>query len=75
MICLNKMIQDAFPKDDSLAAKTKVPASSGSFPTHGILFVALLVGVILVLGGLQYFPSLALSPIVEHFLMLAGKTF
>ena len=59
----------------SLAAKTKVPASSGSFPTHGAMFIALLTGVILILGGLQYFPSLALSPIVEHFLMLAGKTF
>ena len=59
----------------SLAAKTKIPASSGSFPTHGPMFIALLVGVILILGGLQYFPSLALSPIVEHFLMLAGKTF
>ena len=59
----------------SLAAKTKVPASSGSFPTHGTMFIALLTGVILILGGLQYFPALALSPIVEHFLMLAGKTF
>ncbi len=59
----------------SLAAKTKVPASSGSFPTHGTMFVALLTGVVLILGGLQYFPALALSPIVEHFLMLAGKTF
>jgi potassium-transporting ATPase potassium-binding subunit len=59
----------------SLAAKQRIPASAGSFPTHGVLFVALLVGVILILGGLQYFPSLALSPIVEHFLMLAGKTF
>jgi K+-transporting ATPase ATPase A chain len=59
----------------SLAAKTKIPASNGSFPTHGAMFIALLVGVILILGGLQYFPSLALSPIVEHFLMLAGKTF
>jgi potassium-transporting ATPase potassium-binding subunit len=59
----------------SLAAKTKVPASSGSFPTHGLMFVALLAGVILILGGLQYFPALALGPIVEHFLMLAGKTF
>jgi potassium-transporting ATPase potassium-binding subunit len=59
----------------SLAAKTKIPASSGSFPTHGAMFVALLVGVILILGGLQYFPSLALSPIVEHLLMIAGKTF
>ena len=59
----------------SLAAKQKIPASAGSFPTHGVLFVALLAGVILILGGLQYFPSLALSPIVEHFLMLSGKTF
>ena len=59
----------------SLAAKTKVPASSGSFPTHGTMFIALLTGVVLILGGLQYFPALALSPIVEHFLMLAGKTF
>ena len=59
----------------SLAAKQKIPSSAGSFPTHGVLFVALLAGVILILGGLQYFPSLALSPIVEHFLMLAGKTF
>ena len=59
----------------SLAAKTRVPASSGSFPTHGLMFIGLLSGVILILGGLQYFPSLALGPIVEHFLMLAGKTF
>ncbi len=59
----------------SLAAKTKIPASNGSFPTHEAMFITLLVGVILILGGLQYFPSLALSPIVEHFLMLAGKTF
>jgi potassium-transporting ATPase potassium-binding subunit len=59
----------------SLAAKTKVPASTGSFPTHGTMFVALLCGVILILGGLQYFPALALSPIVEHFLMLGSKTF
>jgi K+-transporting ATPase ATPase A chain len=59
----------------SLAAKQKIPSSSGSFPTHGALFIALLAGVILILGGLQYFPALALSPIVEHFLMLAGKTF
>jgi K+-transporting ATPase ATPase A chain len=59
----------------SLAAKPKIPASAGSFPTHGTMFVALLAGVILILGGLQYFPALALSPIVEHFLMLAGKTY
>jgi K+-transporting ATPase ATPase A chain len=59
----------------SLAAKSKLAPSAGTFPTHGTLFVALLVGVILILGGLQYFPALALGPIVEHFLMLAGKTF
>jgi potassium-transporting ATPase potassium-binding subunit len=59
----------------SLAAKIKVPQSAGTFPTDGGLFVALLIGVILIVGGLQYFPALALGPIVEHFLMLAGKTF
>ncbi len=59
----------------SIAAKKKVPASPGTFPTHGGLFIGLLIGVILILGGLQYFPSLALGPIVEHFQMLAGKTF
>ncbi len=59
----------------SLSAKIKVPQSAGTFPTDKALFVCLLVGVILIVGGLQYFPALALGPIVEHFLMLAGKTF
>ena len=59
----------------SLAAKKTVPASAGTFPTHGGLFVGLLVGVILVVGGLTYFPALAVGPIVEHFAMLAGQTF
>ncbi|MFT3987897.1 potassium-transporting ATPase subunit KdpA [Aestuariivirga sp.] len=59
----------------SLAAKTRIPASAGSFPTHGGMFIGLLTGVILILGGLQYFPALALGPIVEHFEMLAGKFF
>ncbi len=59
----------------SLAAKRKSVASSGTFPTHGPLFIGLLVGVILILGGLQYFPALALGPIVEHVLMHAGKTY
>jgi potassium-transporting ATPase potassium-binding subunit len=59
----------------SLVAKTKAPATSGTFPTHSALFVGLLVGVILIMAGLEYFPALALGPIVEHFLMLAGKTF
>jgi K+-transporting ATPase ATPase A chain len=59
----------------SLAAKKTVPASAGTFPTHGGLFVGLLIGVILIVGGLTYFPALAVGPIVEHFAMLAGQTF
>ena len=59
----------------SLVGKPRAPSSSGTFPTDGPLFVGLLVGVILILGGLQFFPALALGPIVEHMLMLAGKTF
>ena len=59
----------------SLAAKKKIPASAGTFPTDGPLFVGLLVGVIVILYLLQYFPALSLGPVVEHYLMLAGKTF
>ncbi|MBN9066926.1 MAG: potassium-transporting ATPase subunit KdpA [Rhizobiales bacterium] len=59
----------------ALAAKKTVPASAGTFPTHGGLFVGLLVGVILIVGGLTYFPALAVGPIVEHFAMLAGQSF
>jgi K+-transporting ATPase ATPase A chain len=59
----------------SLAAKKTVPASAGTLPTHGGLFVGLLIGVILIVGGLTYFPALAVGPIVEHFAMLAGQTF
>ena len=59
----------------SLAAKIKVPPSVGTFPTDGPLFVGLLIGIILILGGLQFFPALALGPIVEHLAMLAGQTF
>jgi K+-transporting ATPase ATPase A chain len=59
----------------SIAGKQKIAASSGTFPTHGVLFIGLLIGVMLILGGLQYFPALALGPIVEHVLMHAGKTF
>jgi K+-transporting ATPase ATPase A chain len=59
----------------SLAAKKKVAPSAGTFPTSGPLFVGLLLGVIVVLYLLQYFPALALGPVVEHFLMLAGKSF
>ncbi len=59
----------------SLAAKKKTPASAGTFPTDGPLFVGLLIGVIVILYLLQYFPALSLGPVVEHFLMLSGKTF
>ena len=59
----------------SLAAKKTVPASAGTLPTHGGLFVGLLVGVILIVGGLTFFPSLALGPIVEHLAGSAGQTF
>jgi len=59
----------------SLAAKKSAPASSGTFPTHGPLFVTLLVAVIMILGGLTFFPALALGPIAEHVSMLAGQTY
>ncbi|MEO6945153.1 MAG: potassium-transporting ATPase subunit KdpA [Nitrobacter sp.] len=59
----------------SLAAKKTVAASSGTFPTTGGLFVGLLVGVILIVGGLTFFPALALGPIVEHLAMQSGSLF
>ncbi len=54
----------------SLVVKPKLAPSAGTLPTHGPLFIGLLIGVILILGGLQFFPALALGPIVEHFDML-----
>jgi len=54
----------------SLVTKKVSPASAGTFPTHGPLFVGLLVGVILIVGGLTFFPALALGPIVEHLAMI-----
>ncbi|MBN8998488.1 MAG: potassium-transporting ATPase subunit A, partial [Rhizobiales bacterium] len=59
----------------SIAAKVRSAPSAGTFPTHTPLFVGLLIGIILILGGLQFFPALALGPIVEQFAMLAGQTF
>jgi K+-transporting ATPase ATPase A chain len=59
----------------SLAAKPKLPEGSGTFPTHGPLFIGLLIGVILILGGLQFLPALSLGPIAEHFVLLDGKTY
>src|SRR5476649_1475041 len=54
----------------SMAAKPKLGATAGTFPTDGPLFIGLLIGVIVIMGGLQYFPALALGPIVEHFQVL-----
>ena len=59
----------------SLGAKKMVPESSGTFPTTGPIFVVLVVGVILIVGALTYFPALALGPVVEQFLMNAGRLF
>ncbi|KAB0571463.1 potassium-transporting ATPase subunit KdpA [Brucella pituitosa] len=59
----------------SLVAKKAAPESAGTFPTHGPLFVGLLIGVILVVGGLIFFPALALGPVAEHLAMINGQTF
>jgi potassium-transporting ATPase potassium-binding subunit len=64
------MIVPAMAMAGSLAGKKSIPASAGTFPTTGGLFVGLVVGVILIIGGLTFFPALALGPIVEH---LAGN--
>jgi len=58
-----------------LAAKKIVPVSAGTLPTHGMLFVALMIGTILIVGGLTFFPALALGPVAEHFAMAAGTTY
>jgi potassium-transporting ATPase potassium-binding subunit len=59
----------------ALARKKLTPAAADTFPTTGGLFVGLLVGVILIVGGLTFFPALALGPIIEHLALLAGQTF
>jgi potassium-transporting ATPase potassium-binding subunit len=59
----------------SLVKKQIVPVSAGTFPTDSPLFVGLVVGVILITGGLIFFPTLALGPVVEHYAMLAGTLF
>jgi potassium-transporting ATPase potassium-binding subunit len=69
------MIIPAMAIAGSLAAKKKVPASAGTFPTTGGLFVGLVVGVVLIIGGLTFFPALSLGPIVEHLAARAGTTF
>jgi K+-transporting ATPase ATPase A chain len=59
----------------NMAQKKSTPVSSGTFKTDNWLFVVLLIGIILIVGGLTFFPPLALGPIVEHFLMNLGVTF
>jgi K+-transporting ATPase ATPase A chain len=69
------MIIPAMAIAGSLAAKKTLPASAGTFPTHGGLFIGLLVGVVLIVGGLTFFPALALGPIAEQLAMTAGQLF
>ena len=59
----------------SLASKKRIPVTSGTLPTHGPLFVGLLVGTVVIVSALTFFPALSLSPIVEHFLMREGRVF
>jgi K+-transporting ATPase ATPase A chain len=69
------MIVPAMAIAGSLAAKKSIPPSAGTFPTTGGLFVGLVVGVIVIVGGLTFFPALALGPIVEYFAMQAGTLY
>jgi len=69
------MIIPAMAMAGSLAAKKSIPPSAGTLPTTGGLFVGLVVGVILIIGGLTFFPALALGPIVEHLAMNANTLF
>ena len=69
------MIVPALAIAGIVAGKKSVPPSPGTLPTNGPLFSALLVGVIVIVGALTFFPVLGLSPIVEHFLMQSGEVF
>src|SRR6187401_1406037 len=69
------MIIPAMALAGSLAEKKSIPPSAGTFPTTGALFIGLVVGVILIIGGLTFFPALALGPIVEHLAMNANTLF
>jgi potassium-transporting ATPase potassium-binding subunit len=69
------MIVPAMALAGSLAAKKSIPPSAGTLPTTGGLFVGLVVGVILIIGGLTFFPALALGPVVEHLAMNANTLF
>jgi K+-transporting ATPase ATPase A chain len=69
------MIVPAMAIAGSLAQKKSIPPSAGTFPTTGALFVGLTVGVILIIGGLTFFPALALGPIAEHLAATSGTLF
>jgi K+-transporting ATPase ATPase A chain len=69
------MIIPAMAIAGALAEKKSIPASTGTFPTTSGLFIGLVVGVILIVGGLTFFPALALGPLVEHLAMTAGTLF
>jgi K+-transporting ATPase ATPase A chain len=69
------MIIPAMAIAGSLAEKKSIPPSAGTFPTTGGLFIGLVVGVIVIIGGLTFFPALALGPIVEQLAMTAGTLF
>jgi len=69
------MIVPALAIAGSLAEKKILPPSAGTFPTHGMQFVLLVAGVILIIGGLTFFPALSLGPIVEHLAMTAHESF
>jgi potassium-transporting ATPase potassium-binding subunit len=58
-----------------LAEKRRVPASAGTLPTHGVQFVALLLGTVVLVGGLTFFPALSLGPVVEQFALHAGSSY
>jgi K+-transporting ATPase ATPase A chain len=57
----------------SLALKKRLTVTAGTLPTHGALFVVLLLGSVLLVGLLNYVPALALGPVVEHFMLWSGK--
>ncbi|OPH83806.1 potassium-transporting ATPase subunit KdpA [Nitrobacter vulgaris] len=69
------MIVPAMAIAGSLAAKKSIPESAGTFPTTSGLFIGLVVGVIVIIGGLTFFPALALGPLVDHISMIQGQTF
>jgi K+-transporting ATPase ATPase A chain len=69
------MIVPALAIAGSLVGKKAVAESLGTFPTNGMLFIVLLIGVVLIVGALTFFPALALGPIVDHFLAQAGKVY